>query len=131
MFKVKMDNIVIDVIEDPVWVSYQQKNDLFLRTTEQYATGVVSSDGSMIFHLEGSPKYDENQSTVKLEKITKEEAAEIEGVLKKQETIEELPEEEIYSPVPLAELRAMVYGLSEKVDILEQKIRAKEDVNIK
>lgn len=123
MFKVKMDNIVIDVIEDPVWVSYQQKNDLFLRTTEQYATGVVASDGSKIFLF----------NEISLEEIDQEEFLQLKETLEGEEGEEERAEEreeeeeetigtepEIILPrVPFTELQALVDTLKTKIEILD------------
>ena len=50
-FKVIKNEKVIDVIENPVYVKYQAKNDVFLLCDESEAECVVSSDGNTIWHV--------------------------------------------------------------------------------
>lgn len=53
-YKVKQGNTVIDVLNDPLYVKYQQGNDLCVITTfKTEAFGVISSDGSEIYAVEG------------------------------------------------------------------------------
>ena len=54
-FKVIKNNKVIDVIENPVYVQYQKKNDTFLACTESEAQGVISSDNETIWHVNTYP----------------------------------------------------------------------------
>lgn len=139
MLKVLKENIVIDVIETPVWVSYFLKNKIFVSTLKQFARGVVSSDGEVTFHIEGMPKEGfEDYTTVSIVEITDEEASEIKAILEANEQglieqlqeelgVDEVPEEQILPRAPLMELQAMVQVLVDKVDILEdENIRLKE-----
>lgn len=123
MFKILKENIIIDIIEEPIWVTNHPKNKILILTQQQFARGVVSSDGEIIFHLEGTPKEGfEDCSTVNLVEITEEEADELKAILV-QETMEEVPEEQILPRVPLMELQAKYELLAKRLEALEEENR--------
>lgn len=133
MFKILKENIIIDIIEEPIWVTNHPKNKILILTQQQFARGVVSSDGEIIFHLEGTPKEGfEDYTTVSIVEITEEEAAELKAILEGseeelinqlQETMEEVPEEQILPRVPLMELQAKYELLAKRLEALEEENR--------
>ncbi len=130
MLKVLNNNIVVDIIESPCYVSYQKKNNLIVSVSKRYAQGVVSSDGESIFHIEGtSIEGFEDCTTVILVEITEEEAAEIEQILDSNEELLDLPEEQILPRAPLMELQVNYELLLRRIEVLEeenQRLRERE-----
>lgn len=52
MFKVLANNTVVGVINEPSYVRYQVRNGKLISCDELYAQGVISDDGSTVWHLE-------------------------------------------------------------------------------
>ena len=127
MFKILKENIIIDIIEEPIWVTKHPKNKILILTQQQFARGVVSSDGEIIFHLEGTPKEGfEDCSTVNLVEITEEEADELKAILEgsEEELINQLQEEVLFQSVfhmdnvTLQILQLLVYLFLEQMLLL-------------
>lgn len=135
MFKILKENIIIDIIEEPIWVTNHPKNKILILTQQQFARGVVSSDGEITFHLEGIPKEGfEDYTTVSIVEITDEEAAELRVILngngtdeittkdsEGNEVTEQLSTEQVYPKVPFTELQATVSDLLSRLSVLEEK----------
>lgn len=71
-YKVLLNGRVIDALDRLSFVRYQSKHGIMVNCTEDDAQGIISSDGSHIWHVDGyylipSPEYD----TVSLEEIDK------------------------------------------------------------
>jgi hypothetical protein len=141
MYKLISDNIVIDVIEEPIWVTCNAISRCIVSTIRIFAKGIVSSDRSGIFHIEGKPKEGfEDCTTVSIVEITEEEALELQAILEANEQelieqlqeelgVEEVPEEQILPRAPLMELQARVEQLTRRLEALEeenQRLREQE-----
>ena len=71
-YKVMKNNKVIDVLDNLVYLKWQNKHKIMVLTEEKYAEAILSSDQRNIWHVEGM--YDipvEGYDTVTLEKIDK------------------------------------------------------------
>ena len=69
-YKVMKNNRMIDLLQNPVYVKYQEKHDLFLSCDENEAQGVMSSDSNMIWHVNNFPSISkQNIDTVDLVEI--------------------------------------------------------------
>ena len=124
MYKVIFNNLVIDIMEKPRYTRFLPKSQRIVGTDRLAATGVMSSNGEEVYHLEGKTNnYPEKLKTVQLIKIEKEEFER----LKSQKT--EIKEETL---VPAAiqsqidALAAMVSQLSAQNETLLQQI---EEIN--
>lgn len=141
MFKVVREGIIVDVIKELEWVTFRPDKQIAIRTNEQYGVGIISSDGSTIFHLAGKPNIlPEEYSSVSLIEITDEEALELQAILEANEQelieqlqeelgVEEVPEEQILPRAPLMELQARVEQLTRRLEALEeenQRLREQE-----
>lgn len=51
-YKILKDGKVIDVLDHLVFVKYQNKHNIMLVCDESEAQGIVSSDGSYVWHVE-------------------------------------------------------------------------------
>lgn len=71
-YKVIKDNKVIDVLDNLVYLKWQEKHRIMVVTEEKYAQAILSSDQKDIWHVEGM--YDvpvDKFDTVRLEEIDK------------------------------------------------------------
>ena len=74
MYKVIFNNLVIDIMEKPRYTRFLPKSQRVVGTDRLAATGIMSSNGEEIYHLEGKTNnYPEKLKTVQLIKIEKEE----------------------------------------------------------
>nr|DAR44307.1 MAG TPA: hypothetical protein [Caudoviricetes sp.] len=71
-YKVEYNGKTIDLLENPIYVKYQKKHDIFLSCPETEAQGVMSSDHNTIWHVDIYPSIEkENIDTVSLIEIDK------------------------------------------------------------
>ena len=124
MYKVVFNNLIIDIMEKPRYTRFLPKSQRVVSTDRLAATGIMSSNGEEVYHLEGKTNnYPEKLKTVQLIKIEKEEFER----LKSQKT--EI-KEEILVPAAVQSqidaLAAMVSQLSAQNQTLLQQI---EEIN--
>lgn len=74
MYKIIENNQIIDVMKDLHFVKYLPKTKKSIIIDERQANGVLSSNNSVIYHIEGTPKvFPEETKTVNYCKIDLEE----------------------------------------------------------
>lgn len=124
MYKIIFNNLIIDVMEKPRYVRFLPKSRRIVGTDRLAATGIMSSNGEEVYHLEGKTNnYPEKLKTVQLIKIEKEEFE----CLKSQKT--EIKEETLVPAAVQSQidaLAAMVSQLSAQNETLLQQI---EEIN--
>ena len=124
MYKVIFNNLVIDIMEKPRYTRFLPKSRRIVGTDRLAATGIMSSNGEEVYHLEGKTNnYPEKLKTVQLIKIEKEEFER----LKSQKT--EIKEETLVPAAVQSQidaLAAMVSQLSAQNETLLQQI---EEIN--
>lgn len=124
MYKIIFNNLVIDIMEKPRYTRFLPKSQRVVGTDRLAATGIMSSNGEEIYHLEGKTNnYPEKLKTVQLIKIEKEEFER----LKSQKT--EIKEETLVPTAVQSQidaLAAMVSQLSAQNQTLLQQI---EEIN--
>ena len=120
MYKVIFNNLVIDIMEKPRYTRFLPKSQRIVGTDRLAATGIMSSNGEEVYHLEGKTNnYPEKLKTVQLIKIEKEEFER----LKSQKT--EIKEETLVPTAVQSQidaLAAMVSQLSAQNQNLLQQI---------
>lgn len=120
MYKVIFNNLVIDIMEKPRYTRFLPKSQRIVGTDRLAATGIMSSNGEEVYHLEGKTNnYPEKLKTVQLIKIEKEEFER----LKSQKT--EIKEETLVPAAVQSQidaLAAMVSQLSAQNQNLLQQI---------
>lgn len=120
MYKVIFNNLVIDIMEKPRYTRFLPKSQRIVGTDRLAATGIMSSNGEEVYHLEGKTNnYPEKLKTVQLIKIEKEEFER----LKSQKT--EIKEETLVPAAVQSQidaLAAMVSQLSAQNETLLQQI---------
>lgn len=74
MYKVLYKNIIIDVINNPVYCRYSPKSATKFRTDAISANCIISSNGKETYHIEGrSPFMPESYKSIKMESINQDE----------------------------------------------------------
>ncbi|MBQ9229093.1 MAG: hypothetical protein IJ680_03510 [Paludibacteraceae bacterium] len=138
-YKILLDGMVVDVIDGKNFVKYQNSNDMKLLTNnEDEAFGILSSDMSTIWHLEGllDPPENGGFSTVAAVEISEDEAKALREQLGDGEPVEnpeepepedpgtEEPEEPVMTPTEMrqriTELTATVEDLTQHNEMLEE-----------
>ena len=77
-YKILLNTTVVDAQKTLNYVYWQVKNHLLLVGRSDLANGIVSSDGSTVWHLDGYPEFPEGTyETVKAVEITDEEYEEL------------------------------------------------------
>ena len=77
-YKIVLNTTVVDAQKTLNYVYWQVKNHLLLVGRFDFANGIVSSDGSTVWHLDGYPEFPEGTyETVKSVEITDEEYEEL------------------------------------------------------
>ena len=113
-YKVKQGNTIIDALADPKYIVYQQGNDLCVIGKQSEAFGVLSSDASTIYAVEGmrvAPN--KGYSVVRLEQIDQTEDDEL---VEQLDGGGDVPEPEPEQPdqeevMSLAEMRQNILAL--------------------
>ena len=73
-YKIVLNTTIMDAQKTLNYVYWQVKNRLLLAGRSDFANGIVSSDGSTVWHLDGYPEFPEGTyETVKAVEITDEE----------------------------------------------------------
>lgn len=138
-YKIVLDGMVIDVVDGLNYVKYQERNGLTLLGSEADAYGILSSDSSTIWHVEGlqDPPAGFTGATVSAVEIEAEEAEELRRQLEEGNPVEnpekpdegdgtapEPPQEEVMTPVEMRqkikELTATVEELTDHNAMLEE-----------
>lgn len=88
MYKVLYNNITIDVLKKPIYCRYMPNTKRTLRTDKVSANCIVSSDGSQVYHLVGTPVLPEGYKSVELIAIDKDEYDYLCSLITKGESLE-------------------------------------------
>lgn len=128
IYKILLDNYVIDVIDTMSYVMYQARNDLVLLSDRAEAFGILSSDSSTIWHVEGlkEPPLGREFETVQAVEISAEEAeklrAELNGeITEPEEGTAPDPEPEPEPVLSPTEMLLQIKQLSQEVGAMKEK----------
>lgn len=72
-YKILKNEEVVDVLNNIIYVKYQQKHDILLMCDKTEAQAILSSDGSCAWHINGLYNYPLDSFTYDMEETTKEE----------------------------------------------------------
>lgn len=120
-YKIVKENTVIDIIESPIWL--KAYNNMLVMCDAKEATGILSSDGSISYHMNGMDDLDMYDEDTLIIQITDEEADEIKKITdlggtvsNENEIIKDVPEAEVvYVDADLEEIRNFVIDSMSKI----------------
>ena len=87
MYKILYNNITIDVIKKIIYCKYLQRSGRTMLTDAVSANCIVSSDGSEVYHIAGTPSMPEGYKSVTIIPIKKEEYEYLTSLVAKGEPI--------------------------------------------
>lgn len=115
-YKIVLNTTVVDAQKMLNYVYWQVKNHLLLVGRSDFANGIVSSDDSTVWHLDGYPEFPEGTyETVKAVEITDEEYEELVKQLELG-TVEE-PEDPVAGETVMSaqEMRSKILTLEDEL----------------
>ena len=73
-YKIILNGMVVDIQTELHYVRWQEANNLMIMCSEEMANGIISSDSSVIWHVEGFPEFPDGLcQTVIVEEIEEDE----------------------------------------------------------
>jgi len=125
MLKIIKSGQIVDAVEKLDFVRQNPRNRAIISCAPEYANGIVSSDGTVIWHLEGCDRFiSGNYETVSAVEISEEEFNTIKEALGQGETVEE--PETVRAPLTTTEMMEKMEALQVKYEELEAKNEALE-----
>lgn len=131
-YKIKQNRTIIDALADPLFIVYQEGNDMVLVGSEHNAFGVLSYDSSVIYAVEGmkpAPTGEgHNYAVVQMEPIGAEEYEQLRDELDAGTEPPDEPEQEDQggheeSAMSLQEIRLAITALQEEnARLVEQNV---------
>lgn len=127
--KIVKGTTIVDATDTLNYVRENPRNKALISCEAILANGIVSSDGTTIWHLEGCPKFTKGSyETVKVEEVCEDEYNSIREALKTGETVSEEIRETLSTTEMMEKLDLVMKQneeLQAKVSELEQKLAAK------
>ena len=129
-YKVIKGSVIVDAMENVVFVRQNIVNKVVIVCPAEFSNGIVSSDSSTVWHLEGQPEFIEGTfETVKLVEIDENEYNKIKEVLVDEETVG-TEDERIREPMTTTEVLEKIDELQKEVDSLkEENIQLKAEIS--
>ena len=119
-YKVVKENTIVDAMEEVTFVRQNSINKVIISCPAEFASGIVSSDGTTVWQLEDRPNFFEGSfETVKLVEIGEEEYNTIKEVLVDEPTMQ-ADDERIREPMTTTEVLEKIDKLQRQVDTLTE-----------
>lgn len=123
-YKIVLGTTIVDAQESFSYVLWQDKNAILLSCSAEQANGILSSDGSVVWHLDGLPQFAEGEfATVEAVEISHDEYVQLVEQLKSgEEDIPDTPEqsETILAGQSTTELLLTVQAMQEEIQSLKE-----------
>ena len=120
--KIVKDTTVVDAAKTLNYVMENPRNKAVISCEAEQSNGIVSSDGSAIWHLDGRPKFTQgNYDTVKVVEVCEDEYKSIRESLRTGETVSE----EVRETLTTAEMMDMIQHLTAEVTELKKQLASK------
>lgn len=118
-YKVIKENTIVDAMESVSYVRQNLINKVIISSTAEICNGILSSDGTTIWHLEGQPEFTQGEfETVKLVEIEESEYTQIKEVLTDSTSVD-VDDERIRQPMTTTEMLEKFDAMQERLIALE------------
>ena len=118
-YKIIKDRTIVDAMEIITYVRQNVKNKVVIACPREICNGIVSSDGTVIWHLEGQPQFIEGSfETVKIVEIEENEYNQIKEVLTDEQITED--DERIREPITTTEVMEILDSMQKQIDSLTE-----------
>lgn len=123
-YKVILGSTIVDAQERLHYVMWQEENQLLLTCSVEQANGIVSSDGSMVWHLDGLPAFSAGDyQTVRVVEIGLDEYEQLIEQLKKEEELPDASTDEtetVLAGQSTTELLLTIQSLQAEIESLKE-----------
>lgn len=120
--KIVKDSTVVDAVEKLTYVRQNPRNKTIIICDPEFANGIVSSDGSVIWHLEGLPEFSSgNYETVVAIEVCEDE---YNSIMKQLYAGEEVSEE-VRKTLTTTEMMDLIEKLTTEVTELKKQLESK------
>lgn len=120
--KIVKDSTVVDAVEKLTYVRQNPRNKTIIICDPEFANGIVSSDGSAIWHLEGLPEFSSgNYETVVAIEVCEDE---YNSIMKQLYAGEEVSEE-VRKTLTTTEMMDLIEKLTTEVTELKKQLESK------
>ena len=118
-YKIIKDRTIVDAMETITYVRQNVRNKVIIACPREICNGIVSSDGTVFWHLEGQPQFIEGSfETVKIVEIEENEYNEIKAVLTDEQIAED--DERIREPITTTEVMEILDSMQKQIDSLTE-----------
>lgn len=118
-YKIIKDRTIVDAMEIITYVRQNVRNKVVIACPREICNGIVSSDGTVIWHLEGQPHFVEGSfETVKIVEIEENEYNQIKEVLTDEQITED--DERIREPITTTEVMEILDSMQKQIDSLTE-----------
>lgn len=117
--KIVKDSTVVDALEELSYVRQNPRNKTIIMCDPEFANGIISSDGSVIWHLKGLPEFSSGDfETVEAIEVCEDEFNSINQQLYSGEEIVE----EVRKTLTTTEMMEKIEELTEEIIKLKQQL---------
>lgn len=121
--KIVKGSTIVDATQKLTYVRQNPRNKAIIMSEPEFANGIISSDGSAIWHLEGLPEFSSgNYETVVAIEICEDEYNSIINQLYSGEEISE----EVRKTLTTTEMMETIERLTNRIAELEKQVASKE-----
>ena len=118
-YKIIKDRTIVDAMETITYVRQNVRKKVIIACPREICNGIVSSDGTVFWHLEGQPQFIEGSfETVKIVEIEENEYNEIKAVLTDEQIAED--DERIREPITTTEVMEILDSMQKQIDSLTE-----------
>jgi len=118
-YKIIKDRTIVDAMETITYVRQNIRNKVIIACPREICNGIVSSDGTVFWHLEGQPQFIEGSfETVRIVEIEENEYNEIKAVLTDEQIAED--DERIREPITTTEVMEILDSMQKQIDSLTE-----------
>ena len=118
-YKIIKDRTIVDAMETITYVRQNVRNKVIIACPREICNGIVSSDGTVFWHLEGQPQFVEGSfETVKIVEIEENEYNQIKEVLTDEQIAED--DERIREPITTTEVMEILDSMQKQIDSLTE-----------
>lgn len=120
--KIVKGSTVVDAVQKLTYVRQNPRNKTIIMSEPEFANGIVSSDGSVIWHLEGLPEFSSgNYETVVAIEVCEDE---YNSIVKQLYAGEEVSEE-VRKTLTTTEMMELIEKLTTEVTELKKQLESK------
>lgn len=115
-YKIVKNASIVDAMQEIVYIRQNPINKVIITCAPEFANGIMSSDGTVFWHLEGMPEFSAGQfDTVAVVEIDENEYNAIRGVLDAGADVDDVNDETIREPLTTAQAMELIEQMQKQL----------------